>query len=319
MRCVRAAGRVVDEPRLFLVLGAHLVQPARRLVGEVVRPVVLLAVLALRNAEGRVVLRDHRVVLARLAAEDAPEVVEPPGVRPAVERPGRSLNVIRGQVPLSESGGRVAVALKRSDEGSAVLGHACRIAGERPRELADRPEANCVVVATRQQRGAGRRAECCDVKAVVPQALLGDPRHRGCRHGAAERCRIPEASVVDEHEEHVRRPLGRRGRHVDGPVCDGRVKRAPDRPAEVRIRDREHRPVRAELPHRLGERLLQRAHALLVALDDRSDLRACERLLDTEPLLVVEDRDDPGRPRRQVLADLVVDLVVDPVVDEPAD
>ena len=35
--------------------------------------------------------------------------------------------------------------------------------------------------------------------------------------------------------------------------------------------------------------------------------------------VVVEDRDDPGRPRRQVLADLVVDLLLDPVVDEPAD
>ena len=90
-------------------------------------------------------------------------------------------------------------------------------------------------------------------------------------------------------------------------------------PAEVRIRDRQHRAVRAELPHRLGERLLQRADALLVALDDRPEQRARERLLDTEPLLVVEDRDDPGRPRRQVLADLVVDLLLDPVVDELAD
>ena len=52
--------------------------------------------------------------------------------------------------------------------------------------------------------------------------------------------------------------------------------------------------------------------ALLVALDDRPHQRARERLLDTEPLLVVEDRDDPGRPRRQVLADLVVNLVVRP-------
>ncbi len=93
----------------------------------------------------------------------------------------------------------------------------------------------------------------------------------------------------------------------------------PTVPREVRIRDRQHRPVRTELPHRLGERLLQRPDALLVALDNRAQLRARERLLDTEPLLVVEDRDDPGRPGRQVLADLVVNLLLDPVVDEPAD
>ena len=51
---------------------------------------------------------------------------------------------------------------------------------------------------------------------------------------------------------------------------------------------------------------------------DRS-MRARERLLDTEPLLVVEDRDDPGRARRQVLADLVVKLLVDLVAGESAD
>ena len=156
-------------------------------------------------------------------------------------------------------------------------------------------------------------------KPLYAEALLGDPRHRRRRDGPAERRRVAEARVVDQHEQHVRRALRRRRRHVDRPIGDGRVERSPDRAAEVRIRDRQHRPVRAELPHRLGERLLQSADALLVALDDRPEQRARERLLDAEPLLVVEDRDDPGRPRRQVLADLVVDLLLDPVVDELAD
>ena len=44
-----------------------------------------------------------------------------------------------------------------------------------------------------------------------------------------------------------------------------------------------------------------------------------ERLLDAEPLFVVEHRDDPRRSRRQVLADLVVNVLLDPVVDELAD
>ena len=229
VRRVRAPGRVVDEPRLLLVLGAHLVQPAHRLIGEVVRPVVLLAVLALRDAEGRVVLRDHRVVLARLAAEDAPEAIESPRVRPAVERPGCTLDVIGGQVPLAEPGGRVAVALKRPDERSAVLRHARAVAGERAGELADRPEADGVVVAARQQGGPGGRAQRDDVEAVVPEALVGDPRHRRRRDGPAERRRVAEARVVDQHEQHVRRALRRRRRHVDRPVGDGRVQRSPDR------------------------------------------------------------------------------------------
>ena len=75
----------------------------------------------------------------------------------------------------------------------------------------------------------------------------------------------------------------------------------------------------AELPHRLGERLLQGGGPLLVALNNRAEHRARERLLDPEPLLVTEDRDDPGRSRRQVLADLVMDLLLDSVVDELAD
>ena len=319
MRCVRAPGRVVDEPRFRLVLRPDGVQPLGGLVGQVVRPVVLLAVRALRDAERRVVLRDHGVVLTRLAAEDAPEVIESPRVRPAVKRPGCALEVIGGQVPLAEAGGAVAVALERPDERSAVLRNRGRVARERARQLADRPEPHRVVVAAGQQRGPGGRAQRRDVEAVVREPLFADPRHVRRRHGAAERRRVAETRVVDQDEQDVRCALRRRRRHVDRPVGDGRVERAPDRAAEVRIGDRQHRAVRAELPHRLGERLLQGGGALLVALDDRAEQRARERLLDTEPLLVIEHRDDPGRSRRQVLADLVVDVLLDPVVDELAD
>ena len=319
VRRVRAAGRVVDEPGLFLVLRAHLVEPAHRLIGDVVRPVVLLAVLALRDAEGRVVLCDDRVVLARLAAEDAPEVVEAPGVRPAVERPGCPLDVIGSQVPLAEPRGRVTVPLQRANERGTVLRHVRGVAGERAGELADRPEADAVVIAAGQQCSPSGRADRGDMEAVICKALLGDPRHGRRRSRPAERGRVPKARVVEQHQQHVRRTFRRPGRHVDRPVCDRRIDRSADRAAEVRIGDRQHRPVRAELPHRLGERLLQGGGALLVALDDGTELCVRERLFDTEPLLVVEDRDDPGRPRRQVLPDLVVDLGLDPMVDELAD
>ena len=316
---VRASRRVVDEPGFRLVLCPDHVQPLGRLVGQVVGQVVLPSVLALRYPERRVVLRDHGVVLTRLAAEEAPEVIEPPRVRPAVERSGRALEVIGGQVPLAETGRAVAVALQRPDERSAVLRNGGRVARERARQLADRPEPHRVMVAAGQQSGPGGRAERRDVEAVVREPLFADPGHVRGRDRAAERRRVPEAGVVDQNEQDVRCAIRRRRRHVDRPVRDGRVERAPDRAAEVRIGDRQHRAVRTELPHRLGERLLQGARALLVALDNRADQRPRERLLDTEPLLVIEDRDDPRRSRRQVLADLVVDLPLDSVVDELAD
>ncbi len=246
-------------------------------------------------------------------------MIESPSVRPAVKRPGRALEVIGGQVPLAETGGAVAVALERPDERSTVFGNRGRVARERARQLADRPEPHRVVVAPGQHRGPGGRAQRGDVEAVVRKPLFADPGHVRRRHRAAERRRVTETRVVDQDHEDVGRALRCRRRHVDRPVGDGRVERAPNRAAEVRIGDRQHRAVRTELPHRLGQRLLQGGGALLVALHHRPEYRARQRLLDTEALLVIEHRDDPGRARWEVLADLVVDVLLDPVVDELAD
>ena len=63
-----------------------------------------------------------RVVLARLTAEDAPEVVEAPGVRPPIERARGTLDVVRCQVPFAESGGRIAIARRAADEGAQSFG-----------------------------------------------------------------------------------------------------------------------------------------------------------------------------------------------------
>ena len=76
-------------------------------VGEVV-------VLSRRHADDRVVLGNDRIVLARLAAEEAPKVIEAQSARPAVERSGRPLLVVGRQVPLAERRGVVAIALAGS-------------------------------------------------------------------------------------------------------------------------------------------------------------------------------------------------------------
>jgi hypothetical protein len=72
-----AAGRVVHEPGGIGTFRAHAVQPVDRFHRHVVREVVRLGVVALGNALDLLVLGDERVVLARLAAEEAPVVVEP--------------------------------------------------------------------------------------------------------------------------------------------------------------------------------------------------------------------------------------------------
>ena len=132
MRRVAATGRVVDEERLASILGADPVQPldglVRHGVGEVVR--VLLVVELGGRADDLLVLGQARVILARPTTEDPVEVVEPPPVRPPVERTGRALLPVRGQVPLAERCCAVPVVPQDPRQRRAVPRKDRRVAGE---------------------------------------------------------------------------------------------------------------------------------------------------------------------------------------------
>ena len=209
VRGMAAAGGDVREPRRRLLLRADPVQPVDRLVGEVVLEVVLLAVLGLGDADHLLVLGDQGVVLPGLTAQEAPEVVEPEPGRPAIERPREPLLVVRGQMPLPEPSRQIAVLLQDPREGRTVARDGRVVPREGAGELAHHAEADTVVVAPRQQRRPRRRAERRHVEAVVAQPVLREPRVVRCLDRTAERARIAEARVVDQDEEHVRRPLGR--------------------------------------------------------------------------------------------------------------
>ena len=184
-------------------------EPVDRLVGEVVLEVVLLAGLGLRDADDLLVLGDQRVVLPGLTAEEAPEVVEPQPRRPAVERPREPLLVVRRQMPLPEPSRHVAVLLEDARERRAIVRDRRVVAREGAGELAHHAEADAVVVAPRQQRRPGRRAQRRDVEAVVAQPVVREPGVVRRRDRTAEGARVAEAGVVDQHEQHVRRTLGR--------------------------------------------------------------------------------------------------------------
>ena len=176
-------------------------------------------------------------------AQDPVEVVEAPAVRPAVERSGRALLPVRGQVPLAERCGAVAVLPQDPGQRRTVPRQQGRVAGEAVRELADRAEADRVAVATGQQGGAGRRAQRRHVEAVVSQPALGHPRVVRRLDRPAERARVAEPGVIDQHDQHVRR-AGRRVDVVDlGPVRLGTVQSAGQGPAELRAPDRELRAI----------------------------------------------------------------------------
>ena len=189
---------------------------------------MLLVVELLGRADDLLVLRQARVPLARAAAEDPVEVVEAPAVRPPVERPGRTLLAVGRQVPLAERRGAVAVVPQDPGQRRAVPREGGRVAGEPAGELADRAEPDRVVVPPGQQRRPRRRAQRGDVEPVVAQAALGHPRVVRRLDRPAERARVAEPGVVDQHQQHVRGPVRRRRVADQVPVGLGPVERPVD-------------------------------------------------------------------------------------------
>ncbi len=243
MRSVATAGREVGEEGLRGVLRPDRVQPLDRLVPHVVGQVVgvlgVFVVEGLRGADDLLVLRQARVPLTRPAAEEPVEVIESPAGGPAVERPGGTLLAVRRQVPLAERRGAVPVVPQDSREWDAVVRDERRVARESGRELADRAEADRVAVAAGEQSRSRRRAQRCNVEAVVLQALVGRPGVVGRRDRPAEGRRIPEAGVVDQDQEDVRRTVW--GRDVPDrlPVRLRAVERPLHHSPERRLSDRE--------------------------------------------------------------------------------
>jgi hypothetical protein len=160
VRRVAAAGREVDEEGLVGLLGSDPVEPSDRSVGHRIGQVVrVLVVVELgRGADDLLVLRDARVPLTGVAAEEPVEIVEPPPVRPAVERARRPLLPVGSHVPLPEGRGAVAVVPQDPGQRRAIPREDRRVPGVAAGELADRAEPDRVVVATRQERGSRRGA-----------------------------------------------------------------------------------------------------------------------------------------------------------------
>ena len=208
MRSVRRTGGVVDEERLVRHQRLLLLDPVDRLVGHVLGEVVaLLRRLGLLDRH-RVAV-DRRRVLVRLAADEAVEVLEARPGRPRAERAHRARLPDRHLVAFPELRRRVAVQLQCLGERRARVRADRVVARCRRGDLGDAAHADRVVVPPGQQRLARRRAQRGRVEAVVLEAVRGEPLRDRRVDGASEGARRGEADVVEQHDEDVRRTLGR--------------------------------------------------------------------------------------------------------------
>ena len=224
VRRVSRAGREVDEERLVAHQRLLLADPHDRPVGHVLGEVVALLG-RLVGLDRRRPLVDRRVVLVRLAADEAVEVLEAAaGARPRVERAERARLPHRHLVTFPELSGRVAVQLQRLRQRRARVGTDRVVAGRRGRDLRDPTHADAVVVPAREQRRPRRRAQRRRVKAIELQPVTGQTLGCGRLTRPAEGARTTEAGVVEEDDQDVRRTC-RRPQRLDRGELRSRILR----------------------------------------------------------------------------------------------
>ena len=245
-------------------------------------------------------------------------MVEAPGLGPVVEGTGGALDVVRGEVPLAEAAGDVAVLLEDARQAGAAPGLVGGVAREGAWVLGDGAEAHAVLVAAGEEGRARRRADRRHVEAVVGQAHLLDAREGRGPDGPAEGVRGAVAGVVDEDEQDVRCALRGLGAGDHEPVGDRIPQRAPGDATEGPVGDGQRAAVLDELAHGLCQRALERLRPLRLRLHERLGRRAGQGLLDRETLVRLEHGDDGRGAGLHGCAELVVEPLLHLVVGELA-
>ena len=103
----------------------------------------------------------------------------------------------------AELGRGIAIQLEQLGQRRAAVGPQGVVARRRGGHLGDRPKSHRVVVAAGEQGRPGGRAQGGGVKAVVLEALGGQPLGGGGVHGAAEGGGGAETDVIKQHNQHV--------------------------------------------------------------------------------------------------------------------
>ena len=208
---VGGAGGEVHEELLVGHERPLLADPRDGPVGHVLGEVVAL-LRRLRWLDRGDPVVQGRVPLVCFRPHEPVEVFETAAGGPLGERPHRAGLPHRHLVALAEGGGGEAVEPQDLGHRRRRVGPHRVIAGGGGGDLGDTAHAHRMVVAARQQRLAGRRAQGGGVKPVESQAAVGQALGVGRVARAAEDARRPEPGVVDHHHHHV----GRTGRWPQG-------------------------------------------------------------------------------------------------------
>jgi len=236
VRRVSAARHVIHEERLLRIERVDPPHPVDGVVGHGGGEVP--ARLADIGVDGSGVAEQVRLPLARVAADEAVEIVEPHAGRPLVERAGLARLERRRVVVLAEPGRAVAVLFQDLADRCRIAADEAVIAGIAGRLLGDHAEAHGMVVAAGDQRGARRRAQRGGMEIRVAQTVMRDTVEVRGRDDPAERAGRAEPDIVGHDQQDVGRTLGRR--HARRPERLRLVRVEVDLPAERHRRRRQN-------------------------------------------------------------------------------
>src|SRR4029077_16676600 len=108
--------------------------------------VIKIEILVLRHADDRVVFSQHRIELARFAAEKSPEIIEAERIRPAIERPRWSLLIVGCQVPLADRSRVIAIGLKNLGDGCRTGWPSRVVPGPTAGDFSNRSESDRMMI-----------------------------------------------------------------------------------------------------------------------------------------------------------------------------
>ena len=172
---------------------------------------VLGQMIALLRRLGRfdrvIVVRQIRVVLVRVAAQEAVEPLEPAAQRPAVVGSGRRKLGGRREVPLAHGISVVAVLEQHLRQEAVLERDVAVAAGKAGGAFGDARHGVGMVVAAGQDARARRRTERRGVHVVEEQAVLGQGVDVRRFNGAAVTAHLAETCIVLHDEKDVGHPL----------------------------------------------------------------------------------------------------------------